>query len=215
MVLADGSQFRARSIVIATGVSRRRLGIPGEAEFFGRGVLESGEKAKDQVAEKRVMIVGGGDAALENALIISRTAERVFVVHRRSEFSARDEFVEGCLKNEKIEFILDSRAVAIIGNTAVAAVEIENIASGERTQISVDAVLIRLGEVPNTELFAGQICLDQRDFVVVNSDCSTSFPNVYAVGDVANPLAPTISGAVGMGATAARSIFTGPGKMGR
>ena len=207
VVLADGSQYRAHAIVIATGVSRRKLDIPGEAEFYDRGILESGEKAKNEVAGKRVMIVGGGDAALENALILARVAERVFVVHRRSEFSARDVFLQGCLNNEKIEFILNTRVTAIVGNTVVDAANIEEIPSGNRTRIAVDAVLIRVGEVPNTELFRGQIALDAAGFIIDESKCLTDLPDIYAIGDVANPLAPTISAAVGMGATVAKSII--------
>ncbi len=206
IVLADGSQYSARAIIIATGVSRRKLGVPGEAEFRGLGILESGEGTKNDVAGKRILIVGGGDAALENALILSRTADRVFVVHRRSEVRARDEFVKGCRRDEKIEFILNTKATAIIGNEAVEAVDLENISTKTASRIPVDAVLIRIGEEPNTGLFGGQVEMDDADFVCTDSNCVTNLPNIFAIGDVANPVAPTISSAVGAGATAAKAI---------
>ena len=206
VVLADGSKCSARSIIIATGVRRRKLGIPGEAEFYGRGVLESGEKSKNEVRRKRVLIVGGGDAALENAIILSRTADKVFVVHRGSEFSARAEFVLGCRQDDKIEFILNTSVTDIIGIASVEAVRVENILTGIDSRIPVDAVLIRIGEVPNTELFRGKIALDDAGFIIADSRCLTNLPEVFAVGDVANPLAPTISAAVGAGATAAKVV---------
>ncbi|HEX3102639.1 MAG TPA: FAD-dependent oxidoreductase [Pyrinomonadaceae bacterium] len=206
VVTADGSSYSSRAIIIATGVSRRKLGIPGEAEFYGRGILDSGERSKNDVAGKSIVIVGGGDAALENALILSRTAEKVFVVHRRSEFSAREEFVEGCRRNENIEFVTDVRAAAIIGNTAVEAVELDNILSGTHSRIPADAVLIRVGEEPNTDLFRGQIDLDAAGFIRVDENCATGISGVFAVGDVANPIAPTISAAVGMGTVSAKAV---------
>lgn len=206
VVLADGSRHSARAIIIATGVTRRKLGIPGEAEFYGKGILESGEQSKNEVAGKRILIVGGGDAALENALILSRTADLVFVVHRRSRFSARDEFVERASRDEKIEFIFNSTVTAIVGNEKVEAAEVEYIPTGARLSIPVDAVLIRVGEEPNTELFRGQIDIDNTGFIYVDGNCATSLSGVFAIGDVAGPLAPTISSAVGMGATASKVI---------
>lgn len=206
VVTGDGSRYSSRAVIIATGVSRRKLGIPGEAEFYGRGILDSGEKSKNDVVGKRIVIVGGGDAALENALILSRAADRVFVVHRRSEFSARAEFVEGCRRNKKIEFITNARAAAITGNTAVEAIKLENILSGTTSRIEADAVLIRVGEEPNTELFRGQIELDHAGFVRIDANCATDVSRVFAIGDVANPMALTISSAVGMGAISAKAV---------
>lgn len=206
VVLADGTRHSATAIIIATGVSRRKLGIPREVEFYGRGILESGEASKNDVAGKRILIVGGGDAAIENALILSRVAEKIFVVHRRSEFSARCEFVERASRDEKIEFIFNSAATAIVGNEEVEAVEVEHIPTGARLNIPVDAVLIRVGFEPNTALFRGQVDLDDVGFICVYGNCATSMPGVFAIGDVANPLAPTISVAVGGGATAAKII---------
>ena len=208
VVMADGMRYSAAAVIIATGVSRRRLGIAGELKFLGKGLLESGERSKNDVAGKRVLIVGGGDAAIENALILSRQADKVFVVHRRSQFTAREEFVERAKKNEKIEFIFDSRVTAIIGNKEVEAVEVDYIPCGESLSIPVAEVLIRVGEVPNTDLFRRQIDMDDAGFICVDSIGLTNLPDVYAIGDVANQHAPTISGAVGGGATAAKVIVS-------
>ena len=208
VVLADGTRYSARAIIIATGVSRRKLNVPGEAEFYGKGILESGEKSKNDVIDKRVLIVGGGDAAIENALILSRAAKKIFVVHRRSKFSAWDEFVERASRDEKIEFIFNSTVTAIIGNEKAEAVEVEYTLTGARLSIPVDAVLIRVGVAPNTGLFRGQIDMDDAGFIRVDCNGETRLTHVFAIGDVANPLAPTISGAVGGGANAAKIIAT-------
>ena len=206
IILADGTRYSGRAVIIATGVSRRKLGVPGETDFEGRGILESGEKAKNEVAGKRVLIVGGGDAALENALILSRTAEKVFVVHRRSKFSAREEFVKRAAGTQNIEFIFRSQVTAIIGNVAVEAVDVKDMSTETISTILVNAVLIRVGVEPNTSPFRGQIALNAAGFVRTDNNFSTDVPDVFAIGDVANGLAPAISGAVGMGATAAKVI---------
>ena len=206
IILADGTRYSGRAVIIATGVSRRKLGVPGETDFEGRGILESGEKAKNEVAGKRILIVGGGDAALENSLILSRTAGQVFVVHRRDKFSARAEFVERAARTQNIEFIFQSQVTAIIGNEAVEAVDVKGIPNGMISPISVNAVLIRVGVEPNTRLFRGQIALNAVGFISTDNNFSTDLPGVFAIGDVANGLSPTISGAVGMGAAAAKVI---------
>jgi thioredoxin reductase (NADPH) len=193
-------------MIIATGVRRRKLDVPGEEEFGGRGILESGVGSKDKVSGKTVLIVGGGDAALENALILSRSAGRVIVVHRRAEFTARKDFFDRTKNRPNVEFVTDTRVAAIVGNITVEAVELQNIITGEQSKIAVDAVLVRIGVIPNTELFRGQITLDAADYISIDSLCSSSVEGVYAVGDVANPASPTISGAAGMGAAATKAI---------
>jgi thioredoxin reductase (NADPH) len=207
VVLRDGRVFSARTILIATGVSRRRLAVPGAEAFAGRGILLSGARDRQTVTGKRVAIVGGGDAALENALILSQHAERVVVVHRRSGFTARPDFVSDAGLRENVDFITNVVVVSIKGSDAVESIEVQDIASGERSHIPVDAVLIRIGAEPNTNLFRGQIDLDAAGYITVDTRCSTSACGVFAVGDVADRFSPTISGAVGMGATAARAIF--------
>ena len=206
LTLADGKSFTAKAIIIATGVRRRKLEVPGEEEFHGKGILESGVKAKDDLRGKTVVIVGGGDAALENALILGAKAERVFIVHRRSEFSARPKFVNEAAEKYNVEFVLSSQLTAIVGKNEVEAVDIKDITTGATLHIPVDAVLIRIGVEPNTELFRGQIAMDGAGYICVDGNCSTDLKSIFAVGDVANPLAPTINSAAGQGTTASKSI---------
>ncbi|MEO6049965.1 MAG: FAD-dependent oxidoreductase [Pyrinomonadaceae bacterium] len=207
VTLADGSSFSAKAIIIAAGVRRRKLNVSGEEEFFGRGILESGVKNKDEMDGKTVVIVGGGDAALENGIILSGSAKKIYILHRRGHFKARREFVERANTIANIEFLFDTEVKAIRGNRAVESVELQNLKTGERSNLAAHAVLIRVGVMPNTELFDGQIVLDESGYISINEHCLTNLEDIYAIGDAANPVSPTIIGAAGMGATAAKAIF--------
>ncbi|MBS1793061.1 MAG: FAD-dependent oxidoreductase [Acidobacteria bacterium] len=207
VVLADGTGFAGRAVVIATGVRRRRLGVPGENEFRGRGILESGQNEAASVAGRNVVVAGGGDAAFENALILAATAARVTLVHRRREFRARPEFVDAVRAHPKIEILAETVVRRFSGSGRLESVELYDSRAGEISVRPVEAALIRIGVAPNTEILRGVVALDEAGYVAVDRDCATSVAGIFAVGDVANPHAPTVSGAVGMGATAAKVIF--------
>jgi thioredoxin reductase (NADPH) len=207
IVTTGGDRLTARALIIATGVRRRRLNVPGEEKFIGKGIIDSGSKEREKVENKRVVIVGGGDAALENALILADFASRVYVVHRRSDLSARSEFTERARQNLKIEFRLETVVNAIKGCSKVESVELTNLTNGKTEELAVEIVLVRIGVEPNTNILKGLIDLDPKGYILINSNCETSFTGVYAIGDAANPVAPTISTAAGMGATAAKAIF--------
>jgi thioredoxin reductase (NADPH) len=204
--LANGESLSARALVLATGVRRRKLNIIGEIEFRGRGILESGKRDAFLTGRKTVCVIGGGDAAAENALILAKRAAKVYLVHRSREFRARAEFLDKIRENPKIETLTETRVNKILGGEAVEKIELQNRA-GEIFQIAVEAIVIRIGVEPNTELFLEKIELDSGNYIKINSRCETNLENVFAVGDVANPIAPTISSAIGMGATAAKVIF--------
>jgi thioredoxin reductase (NADPH) len=202
---ADRKTYTGRTMIIATGVRRRELGIPGEREFVGRGILDSGAKDPAAVDGKNVVIIGGGDAALENAVILSENAAKVCVVHRRDDLTARSEFIERASVASNVEFLTSTRLVSISGERTVENVELEDIRTGRRQSIQTEAVLIRIGVVPNTELFRGQIDLDEEGYAIVNSRCETSITGVLAIGDVVNRDAPTIAAAVGQASIAAKN----------
>jgi len=206
--LSDGRTISTKAIILATGVRRRRLGIDGETEFAGRGILNSGSKERESVPGKRVVIVGGGDAALENALILADHAAAITVVHRRNEFSGRREFVDAASRNPKVKFIFNAELTRITGERSVESVEIKTAGNGRVRSIPTDAVLIRIGVQPNSELVRDQAHLDERGYVIVDRDSQTNIPGLYAVGDVANPTAPTLSTAAGSGAAAAKAAFS-------
>jgi thioredoxin reductase (NADPH) len=206
VALRSGEELQAISIIIATGVRRRRLNVPGEMELKGRGVMESGVRDRDEVAGKDVCVVGGGDAAAENALFLAEVCPTVTIVYHGEKLRARPEFVERLRGEHCITVFMNSELRRIIGEREVEGVEIMRGGALKPFQMAVQGVLIRIGVEPNTELFREQLHVDERGYIVVTGEQETSVGNVFAVGDVSNPLAPTISGATGAGATAAKII---------
>ena len=204
--LQSGEQLQSIFMIIATGVRRRELGIPGEKEFIGRGIIESAARDRELFAGTDVCVIGGGDAAAETALLLAEVCATVTLVHRGKTLRARREFVEKLQSNHCITVFSESVVSRILGSENLEAVEIRRKEALKPFQMAVRGVLIRIGVEPNSDLFAEQLQLDEKRFVVVTSSQETTVPNVFAIGDVANPLAPTISGAAGAGATAAKVI---------
>ena len=204
--LASGEELQSIAIVIATGVRPRQLGVSGETEFVGKGMMESAARDRQLFAGKDVCVVGGGDAAVENALLLAEVCPTVTLVHRGKKLRARKEFIEKLRAVHCITIFTESVLTRIIGEDDVVAVEIQRKQGLKPFQLAVRGVLIRIGVKPNTELFKDQIETDEKGFLVVNGLQETNVPMVFAIGDVSNPLAPTISGATGAGATAAKVI---------
>ena len=204
--LRSGEELQSIAIIIATGLRRRQLGIPGESEFAGRGMIESAKRDREQFAGKDVCVIGGGDAAAENALLLAEVCPTVTLVHRSRKLRARREFSEQLHTHHCITVFPESNVRRILGNEHVEAVEIERASAIKPFQMAVQGVVIRIGFEPNTDFVRGQVDLDDGGYVIVDSRQETSIENVFAIGDVANPLAPTIAGAVGAGATAAKVI---------
>jgi len=211
VLLRSGEELQSIAIIIATGLRRRKLGIPGEDEFIGRGMIESSGD-RSAFAGRDVCVIGGGDAAAENALLFAEVCPTVTLVHRGKKLRARREFTEALHTNHCITVSPESVVHRIIGTDRVEAVEIERAGAIKPFQMAVQGVIVRVGFVPNTELFRDQLEMDGRAYVITSSQQEASVENVFAVGDVANPLAPTISGAVGAGATAARVIASRLGR---
>src|SRR5215213_437047 len=204
--LASGENLQSIALVIATGVRARELGVPGEKEFAGKGMIESATRDRELFAGQDVCVVGGGDAAVENALLLADVCPTVTLVHRGKKLRARREFTQQLQSKHCITVFTESVLTRIMGSDRVEAVEIQRKQGLKPFQLAVRGVLIRIGVAPNTELFRQQLETDESGYVVVNSQQETNVPMVFAVGDVSNPIAPTISSATGGGATAAKVI---------
>ena len=204
--LRSGERLQSIAIVLATGVRPRTLNVPGEQEFAGKGVIESATRDRELFAGEDVCVIGGGDAAAENALLLAEVCPTVTLVHRGRKLRARREFVERLQPNHAVTVFTESIVTRIMGADRVEAVEILRKDGLKPFQLAVRGVLIRIGVEPNTDLFREQLELDQHGYVAVDREQETSVPMVFAAGDVSNPAAPTISGATGAGATAAKVI---------
>ncbi len=203
---SDRIRYFGKNIVFATGVRRRRLNIPGESDFIGKGILVSGAKERSEVAEKTVAIIGGGDAALENSLILAETAKRVYVIHRRADLRARSEFIERAADNPRIEFILNTEVRAINGDQVLESIELKDQGTNSLASLPIDRLLVRIGVIPNSELLKGKCRLDTDGYVIADKLGRTNIPGLYAIGDVANPVSPTIATSVGSAASAIKHI---------
>ncbi len=208
MELSTGEWISPKALIIASGVRRRKLGVPGESEFAQHGIIDSGARDPSAVSGKTVLIVGGGDAAIENATILAPFAKQVFVVHRRSEFSARDEFISQAKGLDNVEFITNSSVLRFDGSDRLEKVTIQNLHTGSETSVTIQNALIRIGVVPNSDLFKDAVMTDPAGYIEVDSACRSNLSKVFAAGDVANPIGPTIASAIGMGATAAKAALT-------
>ncbi len=199
-------KYRGKAIVLATGVRRRRLGVPGEAEFAGKGILYSGAKEAAAVEGKRVLVVGGGDAAVENALILSKFAETVILVHRGTKLSARAEFVQRLNATSNIKILFETEVLGFDGLDKLSSATLINRATDVETNSEIDNALIRIGFIPNSELFKEFLECDGHGFVLVDRNFSTNLSMVFAVGDIAQSRIQTIASAIGTAVIVCKSI---------
>ncbi len=205
VVKTTDGDYTTRSLIIASGSELNKLGVPGEKEFTGRGVSYcatcDGALFKDEV----VAVVGGGNAAIEEALFLTRFVSKVMVIHRREELRAAKVLQERAFANPKIEFVWDSVVEAIKGDDAVSGLEVKNVKTGEVSSLNVTGVFIYVGFHPNTDFLKGFLPLDSVGNIPVNDQMETEIPGVFAAGDLRSNSARQVVTAVGDGATAALS----------
>ncbi len=196
IILTNEYEFRAKTIIIATGAQPMKLGVPGEKEFVGRGVSYCAICDGAFYKNKVVAVVGGGNAAVEEAMYLTKFADKVFVIHRRDALRADKIVRERAFKNEKIEFVWDSIVKEIKGEDLVNSVIIENVKSHDLSELFVNGVFPYIGMTPNIELFNGQIEQDKGGFIITDETMKTSVDGVFAVGDVRQtPLRQVITAA--------------------
>ena len=194
--------FYSRSVVLATGANPRELGLADEGALTGRGVAYCAACDGMRYKGKTVVVVGGGNSAAADAMLLSRIAEKVILVHRRDTLRATKVYHEPLMKAENIEFHWNSTVVQLLHGDKVTGVRLKDVHTGEETEIPCDGVFISVGRKPATELVEGQLDLDRSGYVVADETTRTNIPGVYAVGDVrTKPLRQVVT-AVADGATA-------------
>ena len=201
-----GEEISAEALILATGARKRSLGVPGEARLAQRGVSYSGTRDHTAYAGREVCVVGGGDSAIENCLILSRVCPQVTLIHRSDRFRARTSWLSAAEATPNIHFLPWTEVLEIVGDDQVGALRLRDRRSGDEYLLPTGAVFVKVGIQPNTDLFAGQLPLDPEGYVIVDGSQRTEVEEVYAVGDVTRPVCLSIATAVGHGATAAKEI---------
>lgn len=176
--------FKAKTVIIATGAKLMKIGVPGETELIGRGVSYCAVCDGAFFRDKEVSVIGGGNAAVEEALYLTRFASKVNIIHRRDELRAEKIYQEKAFAHNKINFIWNTVVTAVNGKDKVESISVQNTKTGETGEIKTDAVFPYIGYSPNTELFRDQIKLDKNGFIETDTNLSTSCEGVYAAGDV-------------------------------
>jgi thioredoxin reductase (NADPH) len=202
-VTTHGEAFEAEAVIVCVGASPRRLGVPGEEEMIGRGVSFCATCDGFFFRDKEVVVVGGGDSAIEEALFLTRFASEIKVIHRRDELRAGETLKKRSFANEKISFIWDTVVEEIVGDGKVEAVRTRNVKTDETGELATDGVFIYIGHYPNTAIFEEQLEMDERKYLVTDGLMATSVEGVFAAGEVQDPTFRQIATSVGQGCAAA------------
>lgn len=200
------NEYRARAVIIACGATHRHLGIPGEEELSGMGVSYCATCDAAFFQDRTVVVVGGGNVAVEDAILLSRTCKKVYLVHRRDELRAEKILQESFFACKNVEIIWDSIPLSIEGTDKVEALKIQNKKTQEESFIETDGVFIAVGIVPGTEKFKDLVKLDEAGYIVAGEDGITSEPGIFAAGDIRTKNLRQVVTAVADGANAVASV---------
>ena len=193
------------TIIIATGASPKKLGVPGEDTFYGKGVSSCATCDGPFFRDRVVAAVGAGDTAVQESIFLTKFAKKVYLIHRRDKLRAKAILQERAFANDKIEFIWDSILTGINGLTHVEKISVQNVKTGDKTEFAVDGCFIWVGVIPNTQFLKNAVKLDEYGFVIADLNMEASVPGVFAAGDVRNTPLRQITTAVGDAAIAAFS----------
>lgn len=199
------NEYRARAVILAFGAAHRTLGIPGEESLSGMGVSYCATCDGAFFRDRTVAVIGGGNVAAEDAILLSRTCKKVYVIHRRDQMRADQILQEKLFACENVEMIWDTVPVSIEGEEMVSGIKLQNKKTGEEKELSLDGVFIAVGIVPNTELFRNLVKLDESGYIVAGEDCVTSTPGIFAAGDIRTKQLRQVITAVADGANAVTS----------
>ncbi|AYO29452.1 thioredoxin-disulfide reductase [Biomaibacter acetigenes] len=203
IIQLTGETLEAKTVILAMGAESRKLGVKGEKEYTGRGVSYCATCDGAFYTDKPIMMVGGGDTAIEEALYLTRFAESIKVVHRRDQLRATKILQERAFKNEKIKFIWNSVVDEIKGQDMVEEVIVKNVKTGEKTSVLVNGVFVAIGLVPNTSFVKDLVKLNEQGYIITDENMGTGVPGLYAAGDVRQKSLRQVVTAVADGAIAA------------
>lgn len=205
VTLSDGSSYTSDSVILATGGRSRTLGVPGEDTFKGKGISYCATCDGDFFTDKEIIVLGGGNSALEEAVSLTKYASKVSIVHQFDHFQAFEHAVEEARNNSRIDFILESSITAFYGEEKLESVDIKNLRTGEIIRFKTDGVFIFIGYMPNTEFVKDKVELNRWGEIIVNPDLSTNIEGVYAAGDSIAKRYRQVATAIGDGTIAALS----------
>ena len=199
-------EHNALAVIIASGSTPRTLGIPGEEEYTGRGVSYCATCDGYSYRDRKVLVAGGGDAAVKEAMFLTKLASKVYIIHRRDTLGADRIVQDRARSSEKIQFVWDTVVTGVMGDDVVTGVRLKNVRTGEESTLQADGVFIYVGVLPNSKFLEGLVELDDSGHIVTNEEMETSVPGIYAVGDVRSKKVRQISVACGEATIAAISV---------
>lgn len=206
-IVTHGNEYQAHAVIVATGAAPKKLGVPGEEEYTGHGVSYCATCDGFFFRDKEIIVVGGGDSAVEEGLFLTKFGKRVRIVHRRDELRAGPLLQERAFKNDKMEFVWDTIVTSIAGdNGKVTHVETQNTATGEAGELQADGVFIYIGHYPNSSLFEGILDMDDHGYVLNDAFMRTNVEGVFAAGEIADPIYRQAVTSAGDGCRAAMQV---------
>ena len=203
IVITHKERLEAKVLILALGATPKKLGIEGEEPLIGKGVSYCATCDGPFYRDQEVAVIGGGDTALEEAIFLTRFADKVHLAHRRDKLRAVKLLQDRAMAEEKIEFIWDTVPVRIMGESGVEGIELKNVKTGEIARKEVQGVFVFIGTQPNTDVINGMVKQDENGFVITDEKMETSIPGVFAAGDIRSKVLRQVSTAVGDGANAA------------
>ncbi|GEN49546.1 thioredoxin-disulfide reductase [Alkalibacterium pelagium] len=206
LVVSNKSYF-AKSVIIATGAEHKKLGVPGEAEYNGKGVSYCAVCDGAFFRDKHVVVVGGGDSAVEEGTYLTQFASKVTIVHRRDELRAQKILQDRAFKNDKIDFIWDSVVEEIEGDDKVTGVQLKNVRTGDVSTLAAEGVFIYIGLLPNSDSFTNLPITNEEGWIETDSQMMTAVPGIFAIGDVRDTVLRQVATAVGDGSVAGNAAY--------
>jgi thioredoxin reductase (NADPH) len=197
------STYRCEALIVSTGTEYRKLGVPGEKEFAGKGVSYCATCDGAFFRDSQIVVVGGGDSALTEALFLTKFARELIIIHRRDALRGTKIYQERALANPKIKFFWNSIVQEIKGDSMVRSIIAKNVKTGEIKEVETEGVFLFVGLVPRTQFLKGVVQMDEEGYILTNEECETSTKGIFAVGDCRKKLLRQIATAIGDGATAA------------